>query len=88
MSSPPRSLSAVSLPPPPWAGRHLPPAGEDKVTRVIVRAEPGSLPAVGDAATSLGGQVVSSQHALSTVVVDMPDRAVSRLREPQPTSRA
>ena len=27
-------------------------AGEDKVTRVIVRAEPGSLPAVGDAATS------------------------------------
>ncbi len=55
-------------------------AGEDKVTRVIVRAEPGSLPAVGDAATSLGGQVVSSQHALSTVVVDMPDRAVSRLR--------
>ena len=55
-------------------------AGEDKVTRVIVRAEPGSLPAVGDAATSLGGQVVSSQHTLSTVVVDMPDRAVSRLR--------
>ena len=55
-------------------------AGEDKVTRVIVRAEPGSLPAVNDAATSLGGQVVSSQHSLSTVVVDMPDRAVNRLR--------
>ncbi len=55
-------------------------AGEDKVTRVIVRAEPGSLPSVNDTATSLGGQVVSSQHTLSTVVVDMPDRAVGRLR--------
>jgi serine protease AprX len=56
-------------------------AGEDKVTRVIVEAEPGSLPAVDEAATDLGGQVVSRQHSLSTVVVDMPDRKVSRLRE-------
>ncbi|MEP6760339.1 MAG: S8 family serine peptidase [Sporichthyaceae bacterium] len=55
-------------------------AGADQVTRVIVRAEPGSLPAVGDAAVALGGQLVSSQHSLSTVVVDMPDRAVGRLR--------
>jgi subtilisin family serine protease len=57
------------------------PAGEDKVTRVIVEAEPGHLPAVGTAATDLGGMVVSRQQMLSTVVVDMPDRKVSQLRE-------
>ncbi len=57
------------------------PAGEDKVTRVIVEAEPGSLRPSASAATDLGGQVVSRQQTLSTVVVDMPDRKVSRLRE-------
>jgi serine protease AprX len=56
------------------------PAGEDKVTRVIVEAEPGHLPAVGTAATDLGGMVVSRQQMLSTVVVDMPDRKVRQLR--------
>jgi serine protease AprX len=58
-----------------------PAAGEDRVTRVIVEAEPGSLPAVGVAATDLGGQVVSRQQSLGTVVVDMPNRRVNQLRE-------
>jgi serine protease AprX len=66
---------------PALAGSTPAPAGEDQVTRVIVEAEPGQVAAVGTAATDLGGMVVSRQQMLSTVVVDMPDRKVSQLRE-------
>ena len=66
---------------PALGGSTAAPAGEDKVTRVIVEAEPGHLPAVGSAATDLGGMVVSRQQMLSTVVVDMPYR-----RERRPTN--
>ena len=54
---------------------------ETPVTRVIVRAEPAALTAVGRASTRLGGDVVSTQPALGTAVVDLPGGAVERLRE-------
>ena len=61
-------------------GATVSPERDPQVTRVIVQAEPGNLPAVGDTATDLGGQVVSHQRSLSTVVVDMPESAVGQLR--------
>jgi serine protease AprX len=57
------------------------PAEPAQVHRVIVQAEPGSLPAVGAAAADLGGQVVSSQDSLDTMVVDMSEHAIQRLRD-------
>ena len=53
---------------------------QGQVHRVIVEAVPGQLDTVSDLAEDLGGQVVSAQRSLGTVVVDVPAGAVQRLR--------
>ena len=55
-------------------------AQQGQVHRVIVEASPGQLATVSGLAEDLGGQVVSAQRSLGTVVVDVPAGAVHRLR--------
>jgi hypothetical protein len=57
------------------------PTAPGAATRVIVQAATGSLATVESAAENLGGHVVSTQHSLDTMVVDLPANRVGRLRE-------
>ena len=65
---------------PAMGGQTPPPKQDTQVHRVIVQTQPGDLGSVSTLAEELGGQVVSSQNSLSTVVVDVPTAAVQRLR--------
>jgi serine protease AprX len=75
------ALGGVLVAPAQGSATAAPTAPAAPATRVIVQATTGSLAAVETAAERLGGHVVSTQHSLDTMVVDLPANLLDSLCE-------